>query len=91
MKNIEKKEANVKMMDAILEHLSVAPESQIEPHLLETIITFKKQEHTAQEKFDFIQSIGDIKIMKFGKVGYGDISAFVKSLCDLKKFYLRPK
>jgi len=41
--------------------------------------------------YDFIQNISEQPMVKINeKMCIGDISSFVKVLCDMKRFYLRP-
>jgi hypothetical protein len=91
-KELEKREAPLALLNFIIEQLSVAPTGQLKSTLRKKCVEFRKIQHTPQEKYDFIQSIGDTEIkMVTDKMAIGDISSFVKVLCDLKSHYLRPE
>jgi hypothetical protein len=86
-----KHEAPLDMMNFIIEQLCVVPSGQIAPNLKQKCIEFNKIKHTPAEKFDFIVSIGETPVEKVNdKMCIGDISTFVKSMCALKQFYLKP-
>jgi len=82
---------SIELLNMILEHLSTASESQIDKSLLEEILKFKLEDHTPSEKYDFIVSISKENIIKVtDKLTIGKISNFIKVLCELDKYYLKP-
>ena len=88
----EKGEAPVALLNFIIEQLCVAPSGQVVSGIRKKCVEFRKIQHTPQEKYDFIQEIGDTEIkMVTDIMSIGDISSFVKTLCDLKPYYLRPE
>lgn len=91
-KQHEKREAPLALLNFIIEQLCVAPTGQVAPNVREKCIVFRKIQHTSQEKYNFIQEISDTEIkMVTDKMSLGDISSFVKVMCDLKSYYLRPE
>jgi hypothetical protein len=91
-KKNEKGKAPLALLNLIIEQLSVAPSGQVASKIRKKAVAFRKIQHTSQEKYDFIQEIGETEIkMVTDKMSQGDISSFVKVLCDLKPYYLRPE
>lgn len=91
METKEKKECHLELMDMIIEQMCVAPSGQVEQYVKDKFIKFKGEKHTPSEKFDFINEISKIPVVKINeKACVGDISIFVRELCALEKHYLRP-
>jgi hypothetical protein len=86
-----KKECHLELMDMIIEQMCVAPSGQVDQYVKNKFIKFKGEQHTPSEKFDFINEIGKIPVQKINdKASVATISTFVKELCALEKYYLRP-
>ncbi len=91
MDKTDKKEASIEMMDVILEQIPMCPENDMEEFVREKIIEFNNSEHSNAEKYDFIVGISKEQCEKINsKACVGYISSFVKELCSLDKYYLRP-
>jgi len=71
-------------LDGLLKILVEAPRTQIDEDIVADIKKFMSEEHTVQEKYDFIQNIANEPLnMISDKVGVGRITPFVKLACDL--------
>jgi len=73
------KECKKEFIDLILNQLSTAPDSQIDN---ETKLKICECNGTYAEKYDTIVEISKLNLTK--------ISSFIKGLCELDKYYLRP-
>ena len=75
---------NEKFLDGLLELLSQASRTQIDEDIVSDIKKFMSEQHTLQEKYDFIQNISKEPLnMITDKMGVGRISKFVKVICNL--------
>jgi hypothetical protein len=73
-----------KFLDDLLQMLSEAPRTQIDEDIVVDIKKFMSEQHTLQEKYDFIQNISKEPLnMITDKMGVGRISKFVKVICNL--------
>jgi len=88
---MSKTEASIEMMDMILSQLPKCPQNDMEGFVREKIVKFNSEEHSSAEKYDFMIGISKEQCEKISdKVCVGYISTFVRELCALDKFYLRP-
>jgi hypothetical protein len=79
-------------LDGLLEILAIAPRTQIDEDIVADIKKFMSEEHTLQEKYDFIQNISKEPLnMLSDKMGVGRITPFVKQVCDLDAIYKEPQ
>jgi hypothetical protein len=79
---------NEKFLDGLLELLSQASRTQIDEDIVSDIKKFMSEQHTLQEKYDFIQNISKEPLnMITDKMGVGRISKFVQQVCDLDAIY----
>jgi hypothetical protein len=75
---------NEKFLDGLLELLVQASRTQIDEDIVSDLKKFISEQHTLQEKYDFIQNISKEPLnMITDKMGVGRISKFVKVICDL--------
>jgi hypothetical protein len=73
-----------KFLDDLLQMLSEAPRTQIDEDIVVDIKKFMSEQHTLQEKYDFIQNIRKEPLnMITDKMGVVRISKFVKVICNL--------
>jgi hypothetical protein len=73
-----------KFYDGLLQTLSEAPRTQIDEDIVADIKKFISEEHTIDEKHNFIQNISKEPLnMLSDKMGVGRISKFIKVICDL--------
>jgi hypothetical protein len=82
----EKVEVHPELLLSIVEHLSIAPETQCSAQSLKEVMDAKAsgfETKSAAELFDIIQGV-----TKFYRSC--QISSFIYVLCDLEKFYKRP-
>ncbi len=70
------------LLDILLVQLRTAPISQIDKQIKEELLKFTLEEPTKREKYDFLVKISEKDEMQ--------ISNFVKELCSLDKYYIRP-
>jgi len=73
------KECSTEHIDMLFTELSHAPDSQIDENTKNMIFNFKG---TYAEKYDFIVGVSKLDLCK--------ISSFVRELCALDRYYLRP-
>jgi len=78
-----KKEFTKDFAEIVLEALVTAPRSQLAPKLKQEAIDFKGRIHTLQQSYDFCNYIY--------KQPEPDASSFVKVLCNVTKYYIRPE
>ena len=89
---MDKKIAKVDMLNSIIYLLCVAPLGQVAKYIKEETIKFRDEEHTAVEKFEYLVKISQKPMIKItDKLCVGDISSFVKAMCELELFYLKPE
>jgi hypothetical protein len=79
----EKIPIDSELVDVILRELPNAPDAEIDLPWRQKILDFNRQPHSLKEKWDFIVQIGHLNC--------GQISSFVRVLCDLEAFYLPPE
>jgi hypothetical protein len=73
-----------KFYDGLLQILSEAPKTQIDENIVIDIKKFISEEHTIDEKHNFIQNISKEPLnMISDQIGVGRISKFIKEVCDL--------
>jgi hypothetical protein len=73
-----------KFYDGLLQTLAEAPRTQIDEDIVANIKKFISEEHTIDEKHNFIQNISKEPLnMVTDKIGVGRISKFIKEICDL--------
>src|ERR1035437_9688589 len=78
------KSTDHKFYDGLLQTLSEAPRTQIDEDIVSDIKKFISEEHTIDEKHNFIQNISKEPLnMVTDKMGVGRISKFIKVICDL--------
>jgi hypothetical protein len=71
-------------LDGLMQLLIEAPRTQIDEDIVADIKKFMSEEHTRDEKYDFIQNIANEPLnMISDKVGVGRITPFVKQVCNL--------
>jgi hypothetical protein len=91
MKSKDKPVASISMMEEVIRILRKCPDSDMEKHVKDKILEFTEKEHNPGELYDFLQWVSDRPVVKINeKICVGDVSTFVKALCNMKKFYLRP-
>ena len=90
---MEKKECPLSTMEIILLAMCTAPIGQVETYIKDECIAFKENGgYTPAQLYDFIENISHKPVVKISeKACIGDISSFVQAMCDLGRFYLRPK
>jgi hypothetical protein len=75
---------NDEFLDGLLKILTEAPRTQIDEDIVADIKKFMSEEHTRDEKYDFIQNIANEPLnMISDTVGVGRITPFVKMVCNL--------
>lgn len=75
-------------LDGLLKILSEAPRTQIDEDIVADIKKFMSEQHTHQEKYDFIQNISSEPLnMITDKMGVGRITPVVKLATDLKNMF----
>lgn len=80
------------MMNEVFKLLLKCPERDMEKYIKDKIIEFLQQSHTPGETYDFLQWVSDQPVIKINeKMCVGNISTFVKELCNMKRYYLRPE
>jgi len=82
-KKKEKEVAKTELLKLIIDHLCIAPTTQIEHGVKNKCIHFKEIKHTPKEIFEFIQSISEEPL--------SNISQFVQEYCNLNEHYLKPE
>lgn len=73
------KECSKELIDMIFEQMVKAPDSQID---IETKTKFINCDGTYADKYDIIVEVSKLDLSK--------VSSFVRELCSLEKYYLRP-
>jgi len=80
------------MMDLILTQLPMLPIRDMEDDIRNEIVGFNLLPHSDCEKYDFIVKISKKDCTKINdKMCVGEISTFVRELCALENYYIRPK
>ena len=75
-------------LDGLLQILIEAPRTQIDEDIVTNIKNFMSEQHTLQEKYNFIQNISNEPINMISQnVGVGRITPFVKQVCDLDTIF----
>lgn len=75
-------------LDGLFQLLTEAPRTQIDEDIVADVKKFMSEQHTLQEKYDFIQNISKEPLnMVTDKMGVGRISKFVREVCDLDIIY----
>lgn len=91
---MEYSENIVKLIKEILNRLAYEfPTSQISQKWKDKIVLFLNSETEISnvEYFDFICEIGNLKIIQVtDKMYAGEISSFVKTVCEFNKYYKKP-
>ena len=81
-----------KFYDGLLQILSEAPRTQIDEDIVVNIKKFISEEHTIDEKYNFIQNLSKEPLnMISDKIGVGRITPFIQLACDLDKMFDTPK
>jgi hypothetical protein len=70
------------LLEGILRMLTTAPVSEIQPDIVFEIETFLKQKPNAPQMFEYL--------VEFSRKPPNEISPFVRTLCSVDTFYLRP-
>jgi hypothetical protein len=80
-----------KFLDGLLLILSEAPRTQIDEDIVADIKKFITEQHTTDEKYDFIQNISREPLnMISDKVGVGRITPVIQLACDLDNLFGEP-
>lgn len=78
-------------LDGLLQILTEAPRTQIDEDIVADIKKFMSEEHTRDEKYNFIQNIANEPLnMINDKVGVGRITPFVAMICNLDATFNAP-
>ena len=81
-----------KFYDGLLQMLSEAPRTQIDEDITADIKKFISEEHTIDEKHNFIQNLNKEPLnMISDKIGVGRITPVVQLVCDLDEMFDTPK
>lgn len=81
-----------KFYDGLLQTLSEAPRTQIDEDIVSNIKKFISEEHTIDEKYNFIQNLSKEPLnMISDQIGVGRITPVVQFVCDLDKMFHEPK
>lgn len=71
-----------------LQVLTEAPRTQIDEDIVADVKKFMSEQHTVDEKYDFIQNIANEPLnMVTDKMGVGRITPFVQKVCDLDAIF----
>lgn len=78
----------------IIEYILSTSDNESEQFVKDRVRKFKAENRTDAEVYDFICTIGDMKVERITiggqKACIGYISGFVQVLCDLRPYYARP-
>ena len=80
---MEKTECTPYFLNLLFDMLVDAPDDQVDPTIKLEIKEFIKEPHTNLEKFEYIVGISELPTEK--------ICSFVVALCQLEKFYTKPR
>lgn len=83
------------LMEGIIEYILISSTNESEAYIKDATKVFRDEEHTDAELYDYICSIGDMRVDRIttvdgDKICIGYISGFTQKLCELKLYYSRP-